>query len=718
VRGEFPRQLARTRRFSLGVPRAFTATADGTRLRFLRTRDGRDPVSCLWELDLESGAERLLVDPATLVEDGPQAETDEQRALRERTRELADGITGYAADDAGDLLAFVSAGRLWTWSATHGARSHPAASVFDPRPSPDGTAVAVVHDGGLGVLEVPAGRQQPGEIRPIVSEEGVRWGVAEFVAAEEMGRTRGHWWAPDGRSLLAARVDERAVSQWWLSDPSDPTASPRPHRYPAAGAANADVRLAIVPLDPVDRVEVTWDRERFEYVTRVRWDRAGDGADRLIVQVQSRDQRTVAILGVDPATGVTRVVAERIDPHHPIELVAGSPAWWDTRLVTVEDLADHGPGGSRALLIDGEVATSPGLQVRAVAHADADAVWFTASGADPSSVEVWRIDGAGPQRMTGTQPGVHRVEVAASRPIVSSATPHEPGVRVTVGMPDAAGARDLDVRAERPVVTPRPRWLTLGDRELRAALLLPQEVGEGPLPVVLDPYGGPHAQRVVASANALAGSQWLADNGFAVLVVDGRGTPGRGPDWERAVHGDLAGPVLEDQLDALYAAAALEPRLDLMRVGIRGWSFGGYLAALAALRVPSVVRAAVVGAPVIDWHLYDTHYTERYLGDPWARPDAYARSSLVTPDGRLAAHATPDAGAPSPRLLLIHGLADDNVVAAHSLRLSAALLAAGIDHRFVPLPRGTHMPPNEVAARLLELEVVFLVEALGVGAER
>jgi dipeptidyl-peptidase-4 len=221
----------------------------------------------------------------------------------------------------------------------------------------------------------------------------------------------------------------------------------------------------------------------------------------------------------------------------------------------------------------------------------------------------------------------------------------------------------------------------------------------------MDPYGGPHAQRVLAARGAHLTSQWFADQGFAVVVVDGRGTPGRGPAFERAVHGDLAGPVLQDQVDALHAVAERFPDLDLGRVGIRGWSFGGYLAALAVLRRPDVFHAAVAGAPVTDWALYDTHYTERYLGRPDTDPDAYARSSLLA-----------DAPALTRPLLLVHGLADDNVVAAHTLRLSSALLAAGKPHSVLPLSGVTHMTPQEVVAEnLLLLQVQFLKQALDLG---
>jgi dipeptidyl-peptidase-4 len=245
-----------------------------------------------------------------------------------------------------------------------------------------------------------------------------------------------------------------------------------------------------------------------------------------------------------------------------------------------------------------------------------------------------------------------------------------------------------------------------GPRRLRTAVLLPSwhQPGSGRLPVLMDPYGGPHGQRVTGARAAFLEPQWFAEQGFAVVVADGRGTPGRGPVWEREVAGDLAGPVLEDQVAALHGAAERHPDLDLGRVAIRGWSFGGFLAALAVLRQPDVFHAAVSGAPVTDQRLYDTHYTERYLGLPEQCPDAYRRSSLLD-----------DAPALSRPLLIIHGLADDNVVVAHTLRLSSALLAAGRPHSVLPLSGITHMSGSreEVAENLLLLQVEFLRSALG-----
>jgi dipeptidyl-peptidase-4 len=230
-------------------------------------------------------------------------------------------------------------------------------------------------------------------------------------------------------------------------------------------------------------------------------------------------------------------------------------------------------------------------------------------------------------------------------------------------------------------------------------VLLPLDHRPGtPLPVLVDPYGGPGAQRVLAARRAFLESQWWADQGFAVVVCDGRGTPGRGPAWEREIHLDVAGPVLDDQVEALHAAARDVPDLDLSRVAIRGWSFGGYLSALAVLRRPDVFHVAVAGAPVTAWELYDTHYTERYLGLPQEQPEAYARTSLLGDAARL-----------ERPLLLIHGLADDNVVAANTLQLSQRLTENGRPHTVLPLTGVTHMTPQEaVAENLLLLQLEFV----------
>jgi len=272
----------------------------------------------------------------------------------------------------------------------------------------------------------------------------------------------------------------------------------------------------------------------------------------------------------------------------------------------------------------------------------------------------------------------------------------------TTTITQVVGGPAIASHVEPLLIDPNVSVHRYGERRLATAVLLPHDHDGLPLPVLVDSYGGPHQGLVVASRARYGLAQWFANQGFAVVVIDGRGTPGRGSEWERAVHLDLASSILDDQVDALHAAAQEHP-LDLGRVAIRGWSFGGYLAALAVMRRPDVFHAAIAGAPVTDWRLYDTHYTERYLGDPTVDDTAYANSSLL-----------PLAAALTRPLLLIHGLADDNVVAAHTLQLSSALLAAGKPHEVLPLVGVTHMTPQEVVAENMLLhQLEFLNRFLG-----
>jgi dipeptidyl-peptidase 4 len=319
-------------------------------------------------------------------------------------------------------------------------------------------------------------------------------------------------------------------------------------------------------------------------------------------------------------------------------------------------------------------------------------------------VHVFAASAAGVRRVT-TEAGMHTAARGGDVLVVSSATMRQAGEPAQVwrgGQPAGAVASHM----EPPALTPEVTLLTVGEHRLRCALVLPRghRPGEGPpLPVLMDPYGGPGGQRVLSTQLAYLEPQWFADQGFAVLIADGRGTPGRGPDWDRLVRYEEAALNLEDQVDALAAVATSRPDLDTSRVAIRGWSHGGYLAALAVLRRPDVFHAAVAGAPVTDQRLYDTHYTERYLGMPDEHPDVYERNSLI-------------ADAPKLRrpLMLVHGLADDNVLVAHTLRLSSALLAAGRPHTVLPLSGITHMARREeITENLMLLEVDFIKRALG-----
>jgi dipeptidyl-peptidase-4 len=669
-----PAQLIRTRRFALGVPGQFSVTADGDSVLYLRGRAGDDPTACLWALDPDSGKERLLADPAELAGNG-----------QPRTA----GIGGYATDTRGRMVAFALAGGLWTVDVTGGkARRLPArAPVRDPRPDPAGQRIAYVSGGALRVI----GADGTGD-RDVAAPDGthIGFGVGVHTDTTSTDGPRGFWWAPDGRRLLVARVDSAGVGLWHLADPAEPGRPPRTVRYAAAGTPVPEVTLWIAPVDcSRARAEARWDRAAFPYPVGAGWDGHGPYA-----VVQSRDQRTVRLLGIDPDEGGTRVLGEQRDTCW-VALVPGLPVRTGSgALVGHADLR-----GTRHLTVDGVAVTPPGLQVRAVLAVDGEEALFTASRA-ATQTHLWRWD---------ARRGLRRLTAG---PVVHSGV-RRGGVLVTVAQSAAGPAGRAEVRrdgrapvtvpsvAERPVLGVRMTPLALGPDRLRAALHLPSwHRIDGPrLPVLLDPYGGTGRQRVTAACDwrSLV-AQWFAEQGFAVLVADGRGTPGRGPDWERAVHGDLYGPALEDQVTALHEAARLCPALDLGRVGIRGWSYGGSLAAWAVLHRPDVFHAAVAGASVTDQRLYDAHWRERVLGHPAAHPERYEASSLVNAAPRL-----------TRPLLLVHGLADTTAHPAHSLRLSQALLAAGRPHEVLLLPGVGHAAIGAPGTEgLLEHQLAFL----------
>ena len=722
----FPRQNARTKGFTLGVPRSFQISPDGSRVVFLRSKGGSDPVTCLWQLDVASGQEQLVADPARLGADGDLDEAE--KARRERAREQADGIVAFGCDADVRLAVFGLSGRVYAASLTGtapgsdpdagpgagraggnaGIRVVPAlAPAADPRPDPAGRLVAYASGGALRVTDLAAGQD-----RVIAAPDGpgdISFGLAEFIAAEEMRRSRGYWWAPDSSALLVARVDESAVTRWHIADPSNPAQPAAEVRYPAAGTPNASVSLVLAGLDG-RHIPVGWDSAAFPYLVTAYWAGSGAAGQSPLIVVQARDQREMRILAVDPRSGATTVLRADTDPDW-LDIIPGVPARTASgRIVWTADT-----GGARRLIVaaadelrgGGAIPVTPdGLQVREVLSVDGEDVLFAASGADPAEIELWTHGPAGLARLNigDSGPGVHAgVRAGGTTVAVSRSLSHDgPVIRVLRG----AEVARITSLAGTPLVPARPPVIfAAGQRGIATALLLPSwhEPGTGRLPVLMDPYGGPHGQRVTASRNAFLTSQWLADCGFAVVVADGRGTPGRGPGWEKAVAGDLAGPPLEDQVEALHAAAARSGDLDLDRVAIRGLSFGGYLSALAVLRRPDVFHAAIAGAPVTDWRLYDTHYTERYLGHPDENPGGYDACSLLADAHKL-----------SRPLLIIHGLADDNVVVAHSLRLSSALLRAGRPHSVLPLSGVTHMAgQEEVAENLLLLQVDFLRASLG-----
>ena len=671
----FPRQYARTQRLSLGEPRSFTVSPDGSRVVFIRSHSGSDAVNTLWSLDTATGIERELLDPRALNTDLSELTAAELRQ-RERAREGASGVTSYACNRDVSLAVTVLGGSVVLIDLLSGDTKMPAIEpgVFDVRLSPDGTTISYLRETSLCISSLA------GNERVLASDpsEAISWGNAEFIAAEEMGRFRGYWWSPDSQSIAACRVDVSLINVWHIADPAHPELPATEHRYPVAGTPNASVSLHIISIATATAtpVELAGD---WEYLNTVSWNSAG-----LIAQTQTRDQKQIDIHSIDASTGKATIVFTDTDDAW-VELVSGVPALQqDGSLITCADRE-----GSRRLLVNGSAVTPTTMQVRSVVSVGDSIVFMANEITTPWQLDAWAYRNGLLEQITQSH-GVASVSGSRSCYVSRISTLDTERAQFTVHTPTTT--HNVTSLAETSLVQPNVRIMSVGPRGIPVAILLPRDGLSTKLPVLFDPYGGPHAQRVVASRAAYNSSQWFADQGFVVVIVDNTGTPGKGSVWERGVMHDLAQPVLDDQVEVLRDLNDLEPRADTLRVGIRGWSFGGYLAALAVLRRSDLFHAAVAGAPVTDWRLYDTHYTERYLGNPAIDGSAYEATSLFN-----------DAEHLQQPLLLIHGLADDNVVAAHTLQLSSALLAAGKPHEVLPLSGVTHMTPQEVIAENLLL---------------
>ncbi|PYC77210.1 S9 family peptidase [Streptomyces tateyamensis] len=671
-------------RFSYGAPRAFSFAADGSRLLFLRSAGPRDPFDRLWELDPATGQERLLADPTALVT-GRTGDRDElpvlERRLRERSRLVARGIGSFAATPDARTAVFALDGRLFRVADGAAEELPTAGPAFDPQPSPDGSVVAYVTADALHLT---------GRDEPLSPADGARWGVAEFAAAEELNRHHGHWWAPDGRSVLAARVDESALPLRWFADAAHPERPAESFAYPLVGGANADVQLWVLGLDG-GRVRLDWDAERHPYLCAAEWDRA----DEILLTVADRLQQTVLLLSADPRTGKT-VELSRTRDEFWVDDVPGTPArLTGGRLLTATDTAD---GAARGLAVDGRVVTPSTLQVRRVVGRLGEKLLIEAGQGDPADQQVFALDPAdGTLEELSEGPGVHAALAGGAHVLLVSATPE--GIRRRIL---GTGIELADLAEPFPYLV-RPKLARVTELGLPTAVVYPRaHVAGRKLPVLLDVYGGPGYQAVANEPRRWQLRQWWADQGFAVVTTDNRGTPFVSPSFTRAMFRGFSKVTLEDQVAALHALAEREPDLDLARVGVRGWSYGGYFAAMAVLRRPDVFHAASAGAGPTDFRCYDTAYTERYLGLPAENAAGYLADCLL-----------PDAPSLSRPLLLIHGLADDNVHPSHTLRLSQALHRAGRPHNLLALPGITHLTPYGANERIVSAELAFLREALG-----
>jgi dipeptidyl-peptidase-4 len=670
---------AATFNWRLGTPTPLAITRDGAVL-FRRTPP-RGFASDLYELS-PGGQLRTLATAADLLGAGEERLSDAEKARRERTRTSTRGIVDLDVSDDGTTVMVPLGGKLYLLDRARGTRAviDPGGAAYDPHLSPDGRTVAFVRDGDVWIAAAGGAPKQLTQ-----HPEGFEYGVADFAAQEELRRTRGFWWSPDSTQIVFQRSDLRKIETLYVADARHNDRPPVPFKYPRAGTPNAIVDLGVVEVRdvraPGEPRWLTWDHGRYEYLVSVSWTPHAP----LSALVIDRDQTELALLTFDPKGGAgTPILTEHDDAWLNVDV--GTPHWlddgsgflWMTEAQGHWVLELHADDGTlvRAL-------TTPELGLRELAGAD-DQGAIVAASADPTRRDIWRVplDGRAPARLSDGD-GVAFARGAKHGSVVVETLLHAGGRKVVVVTRD--GTHDVPSAAERPSLVPTTSLETvaLAGRTHHVAITRPRAFDPARrYPVLLKVYAGPHAVMVEDALDAYVMDQWYADAGFIVVRADGRGTPNRGRAWERAILKDLITIPLDDQIAALQAVGARHRELDLARVGVFGWSFGGYFSTLAVLLRPDVFKAAVAGAPVTDWTLYDTAYTERYMKTPQANPEGYRATSALTHAGKLARP-----------LLIIHGVTDDNVHFAHSLALIEALYIAGKRAEVITLS-ATHMVPD------------------------
>lgn len=695
-------ELAATRSYNLGLPRPIALLKDGDVL-FLRTGP-RSYVAELFELDAATGTVRKLASGDDLVKGAEVALSAAEKARRERTRTSIRGIVGASASDDGTRLLIPLGEKVFVLERATGKVTELALGAGypdSPLLSPDGKRVAFVRDGDVWTADVAGGKP-----RRITKKDGpdVTNGSAEFAAQEELDRTAGMWWSPDSARLIYQRTDDAKVDTLYVSDPRHPDRAPTPFRYPRAGTNNADVRLAFVAATGGKPTWIEWDRAAFPYVHDVQWPEHGPPT----LVVLDRAQTEERVLTVDARTGKTTTVITEKDPAW-VNAVGG-PHWsadgksflWPRESETGWQLDRHDATGRKLATI---IAGDLDFQGKYGVDDDSGEIWFVRG--NPIDAHVWSVDANGQGLVQRTDArGTQAVGVAAHGGTRLLFHAGVDGARtITLHGKDGAPIAELpSVAEDGPRLPTVELALVRGtDRFYQTAIVRPRDFDKSKqYPVVLQVYAGPGVTTVTSNPRAYWKDQLLADTGFIVVRGDGRGTPGRGHDWERVISGDLITVPLADQVDLLRAVASTRPELDLARVGVVGWSFGGYFAAMAAELRPDVFKAAIAGAPVTDWRFYDTAYTERYMRMPADNAAAYDSTSAVVNAAKLTVP-----------LLLIHGLTDDNVYLANSLALADALFQAGKDFDLLTLST-THMVADPAAeAALLTREIEFFRAHLG-----
>jgi dipeptidyl-peptidase 4 len=676
-------QVARLPRPGTTVPGNIQFTPDSTAICYLMSAEGNLARS-LWRYDIATGERRIIAGPPA-----EQAFSREEELRRERARNRFEGVTTYAfAKDApGEVLLAPMAGALSVSFDGGPLTSVPGTEgAVDPWLSPDGSRVAFIRDGDLYVVEFASGA-----LTRITetAEDGLTSGMAEFIAAEELDRDRGFWWSPDGRKIAFIEADSRHVPIYPIVHQGKDTVDIENHRYPFAGAANAYVRLGVVDLGTGQQSWMDLGDDRDIYLARVDW-RAGGS---LTAQVLSRDQKDLTLVTFDGREGRTLAHEHRepwLNLSHQGRFLDSGEMIWPSESTGFRHLSLRtAEGGEVRQLTSGEWVVSNVIGVDEARRL----VYFTGNREDPKEQHIYRVplDGGGPERLTDL-PGTHSGVLSRDgRYLVDyySTVRHAPTITLidlSSGSRTALFANEGNSAAELGL-TP-PEFVTLpaadGTTSLQGAIYWPPAMDhDAKYPVVVSVYGGPHAQRVVNdwSMTVDMRAQYLARRGFVVFAVDNRGSWNRGLAFEGHLHLRMGTVEVEDQAAAVRWLGAEYGSIDLDRVGVYGWSYGGYMTLLCLLKHPALFKVGVAGAPVTDWDGYDTGYTERYMSTPQKNPEGYREGSVLTHAGKLEG-----------KLLVVHGLIDENVHFRHTGRLLTALTAAGKEYDLLFYPEERHMP--------------------------
>jgi len=674
------------------IPAAMAFTPDGRSLTYLQSGDG-SLVRSLWWHDLDSGERRVIFGPQPGTE-GEGALSDEEHLRRERTRTSELGVAefSWASHATRQTLMVPSGGRVYVGAGPR------AGDELAPLPgvdgvsaavlSPNGESVAFVRDGDLWVAAVD-GAAPPRRLTAD-AEPGVANGLADYLAAEELDRFDGTWWSRDGRHLAYGHIDERHLPTFTIAHLGASPPRHEEHRYPFAGGPNPHVTLRVVEVEGGRPIEVDLGAGEDDYLARVATEASGSW----LVAVLPRAQRSLRWLRVLPDGSATELWVERSEPwlnvdQHTHSLDDGT-ILRSTEATGFRHLELRGADGALLRrLTDGRWI------VTEVVHVDEQRreVLFigTGEGATQRQLYMVSLDAPAPElspaRMSAER-GWHTAVVSRDGSQWAdtwSSLDHAPSVTVHRRDGDAsltihASAGEAADFGRRP---PELRTVTAADgaTALDAALYRPEVPAADPPPCVVWVYGGPHQQYVKDAWEMTVEPlrQYLAQSGVAVLVVDNRGMNFRGLAFEAPLAGHLGGVEIDDQVAAVNELAAAG-EIDGSRVAITGASYGGFMTLMAVIRRPDVFRCGVAVAPVTDQLGYDTAYIERYLGHPDQEPEAYARSSVL-----------PHAAALNGSVLVIHGAIDENVHLRHSIRLAAAVHAAGRDLELVILPDDRHL---------------------------